>query len=40
MKWDVMDDKERYQLLKNAHSAAHKAMRERYAQNHGIRLKK
>lgn len=37
--WNKMSDTEKYQKLKNAHTAANKAMRERYARDHGIKIK-
>ena len=39
LRWDTMDDKAKYQLLKSAHSSANKKLREAYAKNNGIRMK-
>jgi len=37
--WNKMSDTEKYQKLKNAHTAANKAMRLQYAKDHGIKIK-
>lgn len=34
--WDTMTEEEQYNRLKNAHSAANKAVRDQYAKDHGI----
>ena len=39
-KWATLNDKQKYQALKNAHSAGNKALREWYAKKNGIRIKK
>ena len=38
-RWDTLNDKERYDLLKAAAASANKKMKESYARNNGIKLK-
>ena len=37
--WDLMTEKQKSQMLTNAHSAGNKAIREAYAMDNGIMLK-
>lgn len=39
-RWNTLTDKQKQQLLTSAHSAGNKAMREQYAREHGIQMKK
>ena len=37
--WDLMTEKQKSQMLTNAHSAGNKAIREAYAMDNGIMLR-
>ena len=39
-RWETLTDKQKQQLLTSAHSAGNKAMREQYARENGIQMKK